>query len=1416
MAYIVDHTYTFNSAVSSITGVLPDHNSGDMLLFHAGKDTTTGGAFATPSGYTLIQESSFSGTRQAVWYKIAGASETAPSTSTTDPDEYFAHMIAVRDIAASSYIDASQIDTGAAASLSSTALTTTSNDCLILYLYAGDNNQNPIWAPGPMAIRAASEQVESGIAWYFQKTAGTCPTVTIEKAPSDDGHFITVAIKSSATPVRPPVGDTTSPAFDVVTYTAGDTTGTYGGGSVDPSTDITTVDGLTFTYDGFSSAISRLPFYFYSGLMTQYTPSGLGIAGGIWSCTSIDLSGSRVCANISTQSGQYFTRLQSFKDKCIYFGLRSGTGYRIWHVSAFNTAPAPNNQHIVVVDVDDTTFRVQDTGTFNSAAVDGIFFATAATSGEQRTELTGVYKLNTPTLILGSSTLPAKIETVRELTYGAGAITCQNQGNQSSKGWLAFQDIQIGNGSDPVYFSDSGGVLEFPKKRTESERKVSYNVDDDVLTVTLYGVSGDTISWTDWTTTSETTYNFTIHASSTSAATWDFSGHVIVNANVTWRDIHSTAASNITFRDCPSFTGNSADFSGGCTFDNTQITLNGATQAALQALLDDYANCSLLNGATAIRIEYTGTGNITLSFDNMSFSGNTVDIHYNSTNSSSLTATMDNGSDATTSAISGSATGVTISSPTADLTLTSSESGTLLQIFTTGTQTVLDSTTGTSLVYTHSSETVDVVAQKAGFLPQRQTGIALSGDVDITFNLVSDPVYDASHGLTYTTDASWSRASNQLTVPTFGPSVRAVHSLMIDSFISEASLRNTAYNIQMNGPNAMFLINDAEGASDASIENMTAGGVRYVTTAGATAAEWVGIESIGTATGFTGEYQQQDGSGTTDARATGSFDEIIKTYGDATHGNFDYRSHLVLKYQPNGYREVRVDVLDTYGISSLEPAHYIVAMEPQAIAAATGDPAISITVTDHGASPVTWNSKDFSITITDSAGGNSAEDILRELNYNLSLDATYNGKDPFNWPEMVVEEGSNYATARGITEGGTGAALKGVRVVQNDGTTPHAGFARFQADDGTYFTPATVAQVSAPNVTAGRIQIYNSTAAALSAWQATTAYAEGDRVLATTGKGTSLGDGVFFVCTTAGTSGGTEPTWDEAADGNTTADGTVTWTVRPVEFANTTTTSGYSSSWTDGEHFTAGDTIRMRWVDEDDDEISATGVATAEGTTTFLNSPVTDEVYTSYGITGSGVTEYSADYPNVQVDVTDPDNVFYLDRFYAWWKYNLTLEDGIRNFFGGVTATNTSNITINNSVIDIYFDNTKATSARQGDTIVIQRADGAYPQVTTTSGGGGLGFYYSGIGYSTSSGSGLDTTERNKLLGLRDYDPETDTIEGSLTYQEAQRVMLAESAGKVAVSGTTVTFRDQADTKDRITATVDDNGQRTSVTIDGS
>ncbi len=62
-----------------------------------------------------------------------------------------------------------------------------------------------------------------------------------------------------------------------------------------------------------------------------------------------------------------------------------------------------------------------------------------------------------------------------------------------------------------------------------------------------------------------------------------------------------------------------------------------------------------------------------------------------------------------------------------------------------------------------------------------------------------------------------------------------------------------------------------------------------------------------------------------------------------------------------------------------------------------------------------------------------------------------------------------------------------------------------------------------------------------------------------------------------------------------------------------------------------------------------------------------------------------------------------------------------------------------------------------------------------------------------------------------------EAVEGSLTLRQALRVILAAVAGESTGGGTsTITFRDQADTKARIEATIDANRNRTAVTVDGS
>ncbi len=63
---------------------------------------------------------------------------------------------------------------------------------------------------------------------------------------------------------------------------------------------------------------------------------------------------------------------------------------------------------------------------------------------------------------------------------------------------------------------------------------------------------------------------------------------------------------------------------------------------------------------------------------------------------------------------------------------------------------------------------------------------------------------------------------------------------------------------------------------------------------------------------------------------------------------------------------------------------------------------------------------------------------------------------------------------------------------------------------------------------------------------------------------------------------------------------------------------------------------------------------------------------------------------------------------------------------------------------------------------------------------------------------------------------ETNAIETGWTVRKALRIILSATVGKVSgAEGTEIVFRNVTDSKDRITATVDKHGNRSSVTLDG-
>ena len=915
----------------------------------------------------------------------------------------------------------------------------------------------------------------------------------------------------------------------------------------------------------------------------------------------------------------------------------------------------------------------------------------------------------------GGSTTPVDYDEIVRVANGYPVPMIDRATN------VAYVPIQIG-GDQAVNCQASGFTLTFARQSTVANKTAGFHVDENVVGLTIDARAGDTVKLTSGKITSLSSYRFEFAATASASATYDFAGLVVERAVVTLRAVFTF--SGMSFVSCPTFTQNAAVIDS-CNFTNTKITSTD---------LSKISNCNFTSGGTGHAIEITTPG--TYAFDGNIFTGygstGTTDATIYNNSGGLVTINLQNVTDTVPTYRNGAGASTVVNAPTADLTVTSDTASTLLQIFDTGTQTVLASTTGTTLTYTHSGETVDIVAQKAGKIPQRVTGVSLAGDVSQTFVMQTDNNYNASHGLTYTTDASWSRSLNQLTVPTWGPSVRNVYSLMIDAFISETSLRNTAFNLTMNGPQSLFLTNGAEGATDASITNMTGGGVRYVSGAGATTAEFVGFVSTGVASGSQAEYELIDGGAIYDARATGNLNEIIKLYGDASHGNFDYRDQIEFKVQRNGYRQAEVDVNAAYAVSALDPVLYIIALVMPAIDGLTlGNPSpTGLSITDDSAAPVSWDAgdgaKDYSLTITDT-GSNSGETILRWLNYNLSLDATFQGRDPFEWPEMVIDNGAAYETLIGNLHKTGGDVVVGVRVIR-PGPIPHPDFTRFQSDDGTYGTPPITASISVSGMpTAGnliRLQISNETGRSAAAWQASTAYAAGDKVRRTTGIGSESTAGLYFVATTGGTTGGTEPTWDTTV-GDTTADGTVVWTCYAVLFYDDDPASaGYSTTYTNGLQFIGGDSVRVRFAELDADtsfkSFSTNITATTSGFSVDVDEEA-DAVYAANGIDGSdaGITgKFTADYANNQIDL-DANSDFTAPEAYAFFCQELTQSTGLYFWYGGISAIDVGNYRNNTDVVSIYFDET-AGFVKQTDSARWYRSDGARPALDPTTGGAGI------------------------------------------------------------------------------------------------
>ena len=439
--------------------------------------------------------------------------------------------------------------------------------------------------------------------------------------------------------------------------------------------------------------------------------------------------------------------------------------------SAFQCADQLTHNHNVTetftVSPSGTTF--DNSGTLSTTAVTKISFLWERKQNNGSAQTFGFKNINildVMTLVGGSSAAPATInDVILPLSINGGEKFVLKQGAGQ---YILKSSLQIGNGgTNETHFSANANANGNPQSYVVDQTdRYQWNVPNQDIDLNINAGSSDSCDFSNSLITSDTFQKFTIASGSSASATWNFSGCVMVGRDVTLSDIGANAYTGLLISGCKEISYNtltSGSALSGITIDTSDdtqaITLNGATQVALQALVDNISSCIFSNNTVALRIEYTGTGDITINFDDITWTSNTTDIHYNSTNASALTANMQNGSNASTTAISGSATGVTISNDVIFTVNVVDENGNGLTgsevtVLETGTTTVADSgamTTetmaGTSEAYTFTAPlgvNVDVQVFKPGYEGFWQANLDLgTADSSITATLRSEAAYEA-------------------------------------------------------------------------------------------------------------------------------------------------------------------------------------------------------------------------------------------------------------------------------------------------------------------------------------------------------------------------------------------------------------------------------------------------------------------------------------------------------------------------------------------------------------------------------------------------------------------------------------------------------------------------------------------------
>ena len=648
MPEVIDWTFNYNTSTTATTidCPRPQCQGGDLLL--AILSTDTGTQTWSCSGWTQL----FSVTNTsnlAVMYKIAGSSEPDNYTFTyTTAETANAAILSIRDVDTSSPIANYATANRTAARQNMPTTTATRNNSLIVYCGChGSTAVIPSIIEGPVFQLCAKDGSAHSdhISWGFQVSSGSTPSNIVSNVTGTtyNGVLATVVVNPPST------GATRIPA-----YTASDNSI-----FVDPIHGTTAYNGNTAfagtaTTYWTSPLASRTLANATASAKTDYGINTYRSCGGMTGPTTantyqgatlvladanrVNVTGKNVLVHaMPLVPADIQTVYDTALGKGIEVGMASSADNgMVWHVHGAFT-PWGVKRVPIIINEQNTSGVIDTRGTFDKTLTKIFGFFTCGYLVSSDWTWTMIWISDTTVVAGGCSTRPVTLEDiVKTVADGHERISALLQGKNQA---LFVQPIQIGNGgTNPVYLKLESTAIEFPEIYNLAARQTYYCSVPNYSGITYYAGANDTIIHRNSVISSSSKYHWKIHSSSSTSATYDFSGLVIINAG-TVQLVANIPIHGVTFQQCDEISASGASIEN-CTFKSgtstVALTVNSVSE------MNNIKNCQFQNNTRAIKITSAGT----YTFDNLKFSGNTYDIE--NASSGLVTINCINGSNPTT------------------------------------------------------------------------------------------------------------------------------------------------------------------------------------------------------------------------------------------------------------------------------------------------------------------------------------------------------------------------------------------------------------------------------------------------------------------------------------------------------------------------------------------------------------------------------------------------------------------------------------------------------------------------------------------------------------------------------------------------------------------------------------------------